>query len=159
MGIGSWIGLIGAALAAGLCCAGSAIGVSVAGSAAAGVTSEDPDKFSKALIIQLLPGTQGIYGLIVGFISFIKLGLIGGADKLATVSKEAGLAVFAGCITMALSGLISGVFQGKIGASCIAMLGKRGELTGKGILMTIMVETYAILGLLVSFLGIWFVKI
>ena len=60
--------LLGAAVAVLLAGAGSAIGVGVAGQAAAGVVTEDPGKFAKVLILQLLPGTQGIYGLLVGFI-------------------------------------------------------------------------------------------
>ena len=54
--------LIGAALAVILAGCGSAYGVGVAGQAAAGVVTEDPSKFAKVLVIQLLPGTQGSYG-------------------------------------------------------------------------------------------------
>ena len=70
--------LLGAALAVFLAGAGSAIGVGIAGQAASGVVSEDPSKFAKVLVIQLLPGTQGIYGLLVGFITLSKIGLLGG---------------------------------------------------------------------------------
>ena len=51
--------LLGAAIAVLFAGAGSALGVGIAGQAAAGVVSEDPSKFAKVLIIQLLPGTQG----------------------------------------------------------------------------------------------------
>lgn len=155
---GGVIGLVGASFAAFACCAGSAIGIGLAGSAAAGVTSEDPEKFSKALVLQLLPGTQGLYGLIIAFIAFIKLGLFGGAVNISSISTGYGAGVMAGCLTMGVAGLVSAIFQGKTAASAIAMIGKRSELLGKGILLTIMVETYAILGLLISFLGIWFLK-
>ena len=67
--------LLGAAVAVFLAGAGSAIGVGIAGQAASGVVSEDPSKFAKVLIMQLLPGTQGIYGLLVGFITLSKIGL------------------------------------------------------------------------------------
>ena len=53
--------LLGAAVAVFLAGAGSAIGVGIAGQAASGVVTEDPSKFAKVLIMQLLPGTQGIY--------------------------------------------------------------------------------------------------
>ena len=59
------LGAVVSALVAGI---GSAIGVGMAGQAAAGVVTEEPSLFSKVLILQLLPGTQGIYGLIVAFI-------------------------------------------------------------------------------------------
>ena len=70
--------LLGAAIAVLFAGAGSALGVGIAGQAAAGVVSEDPSKFAKVLVIQLLPGTQGIYGLLVGFITLSKIGLLGG---------------------------------------------------------------------------------
>ena len=70
--------LLGAALAVGLAGMGSAQGVGIAGQAAAGVVTEDPNKFAKVLILQLLPGTQGIYGLLVGFLVLSKIGLLGG---------------------------------------------------------------------------------
>lgn len=153
---GAFIALIGAAIAAFLACSGSAIGVGVAGRSAAGVTSEDPDKFSKALILQLLPGTQGIYGLIIAFIVFLKVGLLGRPELLASLPQASGFAILGGASVMGVVGLVSAIFQGKLAASAITMVGKKQELLGKGILMTIMVETYAILGLLISFLGIWF---
>lgn len=70
--------LLGAAVAVLFAGAGSAIGVGIAGQAAAGVVTEDPSKFAKVLIIQLLPGTQGLYGLLVGFITLSKIGILGG---------------------------------------------------------------------------------
>ena len=70
--------LLGVAVAVILAGMGSAYGVGVAGQAAAGVVTEDPDKFAKVLLLQLLPGTQGIYGLLVGFIALSKIGLLGG---------------------------------------------------------------------------------
>ena len=76
--MGVVLALLGAVLAALFAGIGSAIGVGIAGEAAAGVVTEDPSKFAKVLIMQLLPGTQGIYGLLVGFITLSKVGLLGG---------------------------------------------------------------------------------
>ncbi|MEG1645902.1 MAG: V-type ATP synthase subunit K [Clostridia bacterium] len=149
---GVYIALFGAAIAALLSGCGSAIGVGIAGQAAAGVTAEDPDKFSKTLILELLPGTQGIYGLIVAFIAFLKVGMFGTLVELSTAQ---GWAIFASCMPMAIVGLISAIYQGKSAASCIALVGKRPEASGKGITITVMVETYALLALLISFLGIF----
>lgn len=149
---GVFIALIGAGLAAALACAGSAIGVGIAGQAASGVTAEDPNKFSKCLILELLPGTQGIYGLIIAFIVFIKINLFG---TLAELSTAQGWAILGSCLPMAIAGLISGIYQGKAAASGIAMIAKRPEQSGKAILFTAMVETYALLALLISFLGIF----
>lgn len=153
MTTGVFIALIGAGLAGALACAGSAIGVGIAGQAASGVTAEDPSKFSKALILELLPGTQGIYGLIIAFVTFAQVGLFGA--QTVDLSTAQGWAIFGSCLPMAIAGLISGVFQGKTAASGIAMIAKRPEQTSKAILFTAMVETYAILALLIGFLGIF----
>ncbi|HPD02817.1 MAG TPA: permease, partial [Clostridia bacterium] len=75
MSLGTSLALLGAALAAGLAGIGSAIGVAIAGQASAGVTAENPDNFSKCLVLQALPGTQGIYGLLIAVLVFLKVGL------------------------------------------------------------------------------------
>lgn len=156
MGIGMVYAILGAMLAATLAGIGSAIGVSIAGHAAAGVTSEDPDKFSKILILQLLPGTQGIYGLLIAFIVFIKVGLFAGGIAL-TVNE--GLTLMAGCLPIAFVGLLSAVHQGKVAASGVGLVAKRPEESGKAIIMAVMVETYAVLALLISFLAVFMTKI
>ena len=61
--LGTSIAVLGAALAAILSGMGSAKGVGLVGQAGAGVITEDPTKFGKVLILQILPGTQGLYGL------------------------------------------------------------------------------------------------
>lgn len=153
---GAYIAIIGAALAAILAGCGSAIGVGIAGQAAAGVTTEDPDKFGKVLILELLPGTQGIYGLIIAFMVFMQTGLLGGAIKEFTTWQ--GLGFIAACLPMAIVGLVSALYQGKCAVAAINMVGKKPETSGKGLLLTVMVETYALLALLVSFLGVIFIK-
>lgn len=152
MTVGVFYALLGAALAAALSCAGSAIGVGIAGQAAAGVTAEDPDKFSKVLILQLLPGTQGIYGLVVAFMAFVKINLFG--DIIALTAAQ-GWTIFAGCMPMAIAGLISAIFQGKAAAAGVAMTAKRPEASGKAIIFAAMVETYALLALVISILAIF----
>ena len=149
--MGTFIAIVGAVFAATLAGIGSAIGVGVAGKAAAGVTSEDPDKFSKCLILQLLPGTQGIYGLLVAFLVFIKINLFGG---VAALSISGGLALFGACLPMAVVGFVSALYQSKVACSGIAMVAKRPEESGKAIILAVMVETYAVLALLVSLLAI-----
>lgn len=151
---GVYIAMIGAALAALFAGCGSAIGVGIAGQAAAGVTSEDPNKFGKVLLLQLLPGTQGIYGLIIAFLVFLKAGVLG--ESLGDWTSAQGWGMVAVCAPMAIVGLVSGIYQGKCASAAIAMVAKRPEASGKGLLMTVMVETYALLALLISFLGVWF---
>ena len=81
--IGVVLALLGAVLAALLAGAGSAVGVGRAGEAAAGVVTEDPSKFGKVLILQLLPGTQGIYGLLIAFITLSQIGILGGDSNIS----------------------------------------------------------------------------
>ena len=141
--------LIGAAVAA-LAGIGSAMGVGIAGQAAAGVLAEDPKKFGKTLILQALPGTQGIYGLLMAFLIFIRIGLLGGGMQDLYVAQ--GLYVFASALPSGLIGIWSGIAQGKAAAAGIMLLGKRPDQMAKGIIYAAMVETYAIFGLLVSIL-------
>ena len=149
--------LIGAALAVGLAGCGSAWGVGIAGQAAAGVVTVDPGKFAKVLVLQLLPGTQGIYGLLVGFITLSKIGLLGGGA--AEVSATNGLLILAACLPIAIVGLLSAVHQGKTSAASIGIIAKKPDQFGKAMLFPAMVETYAILALLISILAVSAVQI
>ena len=155
--LGTGLALLGAALAVGLSGTGSSIGVGMAGQAAAGVVSEEPDKFMKCLILQLLPATQGIYGFIVGFLTLIKLNAFNGfiMDSGAFISVSGGLGIFFACLPMAIGGLFSAIHQGKVADAGIALVAKRPEESTKGVLMTAMVETYALLALLISILALF----
>ena len=150
--LGIVFALTGAALAALLAGIGSAIGVGIAGEAAAGVITEDPNKFSKVLVLQLLPGTQGIYGLRIGFITLTQIGIMGG-DPNVSVAK--GLLYLAACLPMAFVGLWSAMKQGKASVASIGLVAKRPEQFGKAMIFPAMVETYAILALLISILSIF----
>lgn len=144
--------LLGAAIAVLLAGAGSSIGVGIAGQAAAGVVTEDPSKFAKVLIMQLLPGTQGIYGLLVGFITLSKVGLLGG--QVVAITPQTGLMILAACLPIGIVGLISGKYQGKTSAASIGIVAKKPDQFGKAMLFPAMVETYAILALLISILAV-----
>ena len=150
--LGLFYALLGAALAVLMAGAGSAIGVGIAGQAASGVMTEYPSKFANVLIMQLLPGTQGLYGLLIGFITLSKIGIIGSGAVAVTSSQ--GLQILAACLPMAIVGLISGKYQGKTSAASIGIVAKRPEQFAKAMLFPAMVETYAILALLISFLSV-----
>jgi len=131
---------------------GSAIGVGIAGQAAAGAVTEEPNLFSKVLILQLLPGTQGIYGLLIGFITLTQIGIMGGSSD---VSLAKGLLYFAACIPMAIVGLFSAMHQGRASVASIGLVAKKPDQFGKAMIFPAMVETYAILALLISILSIF----
>ena len=146
------LAIIGAALAALLAGIGSAKGVSLVGEAASGVVSVDPSKFSKVLVLELLPGTQGIYGLLVTFIGLSQIGVLGGS--IADLSTQQGWAFFVACLPIAIVGLISAIHQGKTSVASIALVAKKPDQFGKAMLFPAMVETYAILALLISILSV-----
>ncbi len=151
---GPFFGFLGAALAAGLACVGSAKGTGLAGEAGAGLLAEDPSQFSKCMILQVIPGTQGLYGLVIGFLALLKMGLFGG--DITAITTAQGLGILAACIPMALGGLLSGIAQGRVAAASINIVAKNPNDWSKGMVLCIIVEFYAILSLLISFLMIWF---
>lgn len=149
--MGTIFALLGAALAVAMAGTGSAKGVGIAGEAAAGVVSEDPTKFGKVMVLQLLPGTQGIYGLIIGFITLSNVGILG---DYKPISIAMGLLYLCACLPLAIAGYFSAVSQGKAAAASIGLVAKKPDQFGKSMIFPIMVETYAILALLVSILAI-----
>jgi len=148
---GIFFALLGAVLAALLSGIGSAKGVGMAGHAA-GVCTEDPSKFSKVLILQLLPGTQGIYGLLIAFLTMTQIGVMGGNPDISLVK---GLLYFAACLPMIVVGPVSAIHQAKAAVASINMVAKKPEQFGKAMIFPAMVETYAILALLISILAIY----
>ena len=140
--------LLGAALAVALAGIGSALGVGLVGESAAGVVTEDPDKFGQTLLLQALPGTQGIYGLLTGFLIMQKVGIIGGS--LLELTMQQGFSIFMAALPIALVGYLSAISQGKAAAAGVGLIAKRPEELGKAIVYAVMVETYAVLALLAS---------
>ena len=143
------LGLLGAGLAAGLACSGSALGTGYAGQAGAGLVSEDPSKFGKAMILQVIPGTQGLYGFVIWFLAFSKLS---GVADTSAITVAQGLQILGACLPIAFAGLLSGIAQGKVAAASINILAKKPDDWSKGMILCITVEFYAILGLLASFM-------
>ena len=150
--LGIVFALLGAVLAALLGGIGSAIGVGMTGQAAAGVVTEDPGKFGKVLVLQLLPGTQGIYGLLIGFITLTQIGILGGNSD---ISLAKGLLYLAACLPMAIVGLVSAKWQARASVSSISLVAKKPDQFGKAMIFPAMVETYAVLALLISLLSIF----
>ena len=148
---GLGLAFLGAALAVGFSCAGSGKGTGVAGEAAAGLLSEQPESFGKCVILQVLPGTQGLYGLVVWFMAMIQIGLIGGSG-LQPLTIAQGAAVFGACMPMALGGYITAVAQGKVAASSVNLMARNPSQFSKGIILCGVVEFYAILSMLASIL-------
>lgn len=153
---GAFLTLLGGVLAALLPGIGSACAVGRVGSVVSGVLTEDPEKFGKLIVVQALPGTQGIYGILVWFFVLIFGGFLGG--KAADISLLQGSLYFAACLPMALVGYFSALYQGGVAADGVSLVAKRPDQQSKALILAAMVETYAIFSLLASVLSIIFVS-
>ncbi len=142
---------IGAAIAAALGFSGSAIGMGRAGQAATGVATEKPNLFGKILLMQALPGSQGIYGLVGAFLILNFAGVFGGGGEEALTLSQ-GLQYMAASLPIGIAGILSGIYQGGVSASGISMIAKDEEGIGRAIIFSVMVETWAIFGVLISFI-------
>lgn len=150
--LGLVFALLGAAFAVAFAGAGSAKAVGLVGQSSAGLLSENPSLFGKVLILQLLPGTQGLYGFIIALFVFIRTQLLSGTP--AELSWQQGLLYFAACLPIAIGGFFSAVHQGKVAAAGVSLVAKKPEQSGRAIAMASLVEFYAILPFLISFLAV-----
>jgi V/A-type H+-transporting ATPase subunit K len=141
--VGLALGYLGIFLAV-MAAVGSAIGTGIAGEAASGVVTEEPTRFVPALVLQALPGTQGIYGFVVGFLLLGKLSVI--------TTPAQGWMFVVTALPVFIGGLLSAIYQGRVAAAAINMVAKRPEELAKGIIFAVVVEFYAILSFLGSFL-------
>ena len=105
---------------------------------------EQPEKFAQALILQLLPGTQGLYGFVIGILIWLQI--------KPDMPLETGVAYFFTALPVAIVGYFSAKHQGNVATAGMQILAKRPEDMMKGVILAAMVETYAILAFVVSFL-------
>jgi len=143
-------------VAAGLCVAipgiFSALGVGMTGVAAAAVSAEDPKKFSRLFVYEVMPGTQGIYGFVAGFlIMFVAYPAVSEMVAADPAMSWLGLGVLAAAIPAMLQGITS-YAQGMVATAGVGAIAKRPEVFSQGMLYIVMVELYAILGLLATIL-------
>ncbi len=151
------VAIAGGALAAILGGIGSAIGIGYAAQAANGVLSEDPEKFGSLLILVALPGTQGVYGFIGAFMVLQKIGIFG--SEIITLTLQQGLQIFFAALPVAIACLVSAIWQGKVCTAGIEMVAKRPAEAAKAMIYGILVEFYAVLGLIVTILAVVQMKI
>lgn len=154
---GNVLAMAGAAFAVLMAGAGSAKGVGIVGEAAAGLVTEDPDKFGQTLLLQALPGTQGIYGLLTAFLILSKTGVVGGSMVMLTTVQ--GFLFLAAAMPIGLVGYFSAIAQGRAAAAGVGIVAKRPEELVKGITFAAMVETFAVLALLASILMVAGIKV
>ena len=141
---GKIMGAVAVAIAVFLSGMGSAKGTGMTGEAAAGLTVEEPQKFGKALVLQLLPGTQGLYGFVIGFMILGKLG--------GDLNFQQGLYYIFAALPIGVVGYFSAIAQAKVAVSGMNILAKTEDNFVQGIVYAVMVELYAILGFVISLL-------
>ncbi|WAA11724.1 V-type ATP synthase subunit K [Fervidibacillus halotolerans] len=135
-------GGLGVALAVIMPGIGSARGVGLVGEATSGLMIEEPEKFGKSLLLELLPGTQGLYGFVIALLAMGQL--------YSTMEIAHGLFILMACLPIAFVGWKSAIFQGKVAAAGVSILAKNEQQTTKGIIFSVMVETYALLAFVLS---------
>ena len=145
---GMVFGILGAAIAVLLAGIGSAKGVGMVGQATAALIIDEPEKFGKSLLFQLLPGTQGLYGFVIGLMAMSHI-----TEGMTAVQ---GLCLLMACLPVGIVGLWSAKEQARVAYGCVNLLSKNPTHSTKGIIYCVMVETYAILAFITSliFLGL-----
>jgi len=143
LSFGVMMAIFGAALAVILAGTGSIIGIGYPGRAAAGVLAEDPSKFGSLFLLVVLPGTQGFYGFLAAFLLIGRIGDI-------TVASQ-GIQLFFAALPIAFTGLFSGIHQGKVCAAGVNLVAKKPKESIRGVIFAALVETYAVLGLVITF--------
>jgi V/A-type H+/Na+-transporting ATPase subunit K len=152
------LALGGVAIAVVLSGIGSAVGINIAGSMSLGAMHEHPNLFPQFLLLSALPGTQGIYGFVVGFLIILWTGLLNDPTKLASLTIDQGWHYFFAGIPVGVAGLLSAIYQGKVCAAGVALTVKDKSHVAKGMTLAAFVEFYAILGLLASVLMLLSIK-
>ena len=146
--LGFAIAILGGGLAAGLAAYGSSVGVGLAGEMAGGVISEDPEKFGSMLILQALPATQSIYGLVVAILVLVQIK--GFEEPMIDLPLNSGLAIFAACVPAMFGELISAIWQGKVAVSSMGVVAKKPDAFGRAVIMPVLVETFGLFALIAT---------
>lgn len=149
--MGLTLAIAGAAVAALLAGIGSALGISYPARGADGVLSESPEKFGSLFLLVALPGTQGFYGFVAAFL------ILGKVAMVTTMAQ--GLQLLIAAVPVAIAGLVSAIYQGKACAAGVNLVAKKADQAMKGVIYAAMIETYAVLGLLVTFFLVNAVKL
>ncbi|MDO9108449.1 MAG: V-type ATP synthase subunit K [Coriobacteriia bacterium] len=147
----AYLGAAVAAIGGGI---GSSIGITSIANTAAGIVSEDPEKFGKLLPLAAMPGTQGIYGLVTMILVFVFTGVFAGTVDL---TPSEGLRVFYSCLPVAFVCAVSGIYQGLTAVGAAGMVARRDEDAGKALIFPALVETYAVFSLVVTILMLLYV--
>jgi V/A-type H+-transporting ATPase subunit K len=150
--VGLAFALLGVTLAVGMPCAAAGTGISWVQSAAAAVTAENPDKFSKTLVFQLVPTAAGLYGFVVGFL--VMLNTVMAGSSAALLSPVAGLVLFASCLPVAFTVGAIPFFQAQVCTAGVVLVGQNDEMLGRALTMSVISELFNLFGFIVSVISV-----
>jgi len=146
---GNLFAYLGMAMSLITTCLASAKAVGMVGEAMSGVLVEEPDRFGSLMILQVIPGTNGIYGFLITFIILTSSGLMGGGVDLPL---STGIQLFFSCLPISVVGGLTAAYQTRVAIGGVNLVAKWPNELSKAMISTVMVETYPILALLVSML-------
>ncbi|MCL2105995.1 MAG: V-type ATP synthase subunit K [Oscillospiraceae bacterium] len=149
MNYGLLLAFLGVVMSIVVTAVGSARGVGMASEAAAAVVADDPSKFGRLLILQLLPGTQGLYGFIISIMVMTNIGILGGEPPKDIWT---GLLFFVACLSVSIGGFFSAILQSRVCISGVNIIAKKPAESAKAIVSGSLVELYALISFIVSLL-------
>lgn len=151
--------VLGAIAALALGGVGSAQGIALAAGQGAGVLSEKPSLFGKVFLLILLPGTQGLYGMVFAFLAALNTGISTSIRTANTLTVGVGIGLAFVGLGLGLVLWRSAVHQGETSAASINLVAKKEDQFGRALILPALVETYAVFALLMSILMLlWLVK-
>ena len=145
---GLLLALMGAFIAIIMAGLGSSLGIKSAGQKAAGVLAEKPNMFGSLVTMVVLPGSQGIYGLLIAIMILNKIGAMSG--NLVELTIGNGVMFLIAGLIIGILGFVTAILQTKVVVASIAALAKDESVFGGAITMSVLIEAYAIFGLLIS---------
>ena len=142
--------ILGCAIAVGISGISAATGLTFSGASAVAVAAEKPNTGSKLLVLQVLPMTQSVYGLLTAILMLMGSGLLGGTESavMRTNPIIGPAAIFIGIVVALTS--TSAINQGILASSSINAVGRNPDVFTKGVIYTVTTETMAIFGLLTA---------
>ena len=136
---------------------GAGFGMCFATSKAVDAAARQPEAAGRIQTLLLLgcalAESIGLYGFIIAIFVLIRTGLLSGT--VAQLTWQQGLLYFVACLPIAVCGLLSGIHQGKVAAAGVSLVAKKNDQSGRAITMASLVEFYAILPFLISFLAVF----
>lgn len=120
----------------------SGVGVGMVGEATTGLLMDEPEKFGKSLILQMMPASQGLYGFVIAIMTLSRLRVDMGLQE--------GLYILVACLPMTIVGAPTALAQARVAVAGVQLLARNEDEMTKNVIYAVMVETYALLAFVSS---------